>query len=195
MKQEYTLTIFTENQIGLINKIAIMFSRRKISLEGFNTSPSEIENIYRFTISVKETEIIVQNLVKQLEKIVDVIKVFYNTNDEIIWQQIALFKLPTPIIINEVKVERMLREYGAKTLVIRGDYTVFEVTGQDEEINNLLKKFQEYCLIEFVRSSRVAIIKDSTGLHDMIMKLEKQHPSGLKIKNEYLNQKNEIFQM
>lgn len=195
MKQEYTLTIFTENQIGLINKIAIMFSRRKISLEGFNTSPSEIENIYRFTISVKETLMVVKNLVKQLEKIVDVIKVFYNTNDEIIWQQIALYKLPTPIIINQVKVERMLRKYGAKTLVIRSDYTVFEVTGQDEEINNLMKKFQQYCLIEFVRSSKVAIIKDSTGLHEMIMEMEKQHPSGLTIKNEYLNLKNEIFQM
>jgi acetolactate synthase-1/3 small subunit len=195
MKNEYTLTIFTENQIGLINKIAIMFSRRKISLEGFNTSPSEIENIYRFTISVKETEMVVKNLVKQLEKIIDVIKVFYNTNDEIIWQQIALYKLPTPIIINEVKVERLLREYGAKTLVIRSDYTVFEVTGQDEEINNLMNKFQEYCLIEFVKSSRVAIIKDSNGLHDMIMEMEKQHPTGLKIKNEYLNQKNGIFQM
>ena len=58
-----------------------------------------------------------------------------------------------------------------------------------------MNKFQEYCLIEFVKSSRVAIIKDSNGLHDMIMEMEKQHPTGLKIKNEYLNQKNGIFQM
>ena len=74
MKQEYTLTIYTENQVGLINKIAIMFSRRKISLESLNTSPSEIENIYRFTIVVRETEEVVKNLVRQLEKIVDVCK-------------------------------------------------------------------------------------------------------------------------
>ena len=79
MKQEYTLTIYTENQVGLINKIAIMFSRRKISLESLNTSPSEIEKIYRFTIVVKETEEIVKNLVRQLEKIVDVFKVYCNT--------------------------------------------------------------------------------------------------------------------
>jgi acetolactate synthase-1/3 small subunit len=86
MKQEFTLTIYTENQVGLINKIAILFSRRKISLESLNTSPSEIENIYRFTVVVRETETVVKNLVRQLEKIVDVFKVFYNTNEEIIWQ-------------------------------------------------------------------------------------------------------------
>ncbi len=140
MKQEYTLTIYTENQVGLINKIAIMFSRRKISLESLNTSPSEIENIYRFTIVVRETAEVVRNLVRQIEKIVDVFKVYYNTNDEIIWQQMALYKVPTSVIMKEVKVERLLREFGAKAVVIREDYTVFETTGQEDEVNNLLKE-------------------------------------------------------
>lgn len=195
MKQEYTLTIYTENQVGLINKIAIMFSRRKISLESLNTSPSEIENIYRFTIVVRETEMVVKNLVRQIEKIVDVFKVFCNTNDEIIWQQIALYKVPTTVIMQEVKVERLLREYGANAVVIREDYTVFEVTGQDEEVNKLLKKLDKYGLIEFVKSSRIAIIKSNQGIHNMIMEMERQNPSLSKINNEYLNQKQEVFQM
>ena len=139
-KQEYTLSIYTENQVGIIGRIAIMFSRRKINLESLNTSPSEIKNIYRFTLVVIETETVVRNLVRQLEKIVDVMKVFYNTNDEIIWQQMALYKVPTSVIMKDVKVERLLREYGANAVVIREDYTVFEATGQREEINKLLKK-------------------------------------------------------
>lgn len=195
MKQEYTLTIYTENQVGLINKIAIMFSRRKISLESLNTSPSEIENIYRFTIVVKETEEVVKNLVRQLEKIVDVFKVFYNTNEEIIWQQIALYKLATPVIMKEVKVERLLREYGAKAVVIRNDYTVFEVTGQDNEINNLLKELDQYGLIEFVKSSRIAIIKSSDGMHQQVLDMEKNDPTKLPINNEFLNLKSMIFEM
>ncbi|WP_396171011.1 acetolactate synthase small subunit [Flavobacterium sp.] len=195
MKQEYTLTIYTENQVGLINKIAIMFSRRKISLESLNTSPSEIENIYRFTIVVRETEEVVKNLVRQLEKIVDVFKVFYNTNEEIIWQQIALYKLATPVIMKEVKVERLLREYGAKAVVIRNDYTVFEVTGQDNEINNLLKELDQYGLIEFVKSSRIAIIKSSDGMHQQVLDMEKNDPTKLPINNEFLNLKSMIFEM
>ena len=140
MKQEFTLTVYTENQVGLLNRIAIMFSRRKINLESLNTSPSEIDNIHRFTIVVEETEVVVKNLARQMEKMVDVFKVNYNTNDEIIWQQIALYKVPTAVIMKEVKVERLLREYGAKAVVIRSDYTVFEATGQGDEINKLLKK-------------------------------------------------------
>jgi acetolactate synthase-1/3 small subunit len=195
MKQEFTLTIYTENQVGLINKIAILFSRRKISLESLNTSPSEIENIYRFTIVVRETETVVKNLVRQLEKIVDVFKVFYNTNEEIIWQQIALYKLATDVIMKEVKVERLLREYGANAVVIRNDYTVFEVTGQDNEINNLLKELDQYGLIEFVKSSRIAIIKSSNGIHQQVLDMEKNDPTKLPINNEFLNLKSMIFEM
>lgn len=195
MKQEYTLTIYTENQVGLINKIAIMFSRRKISLESLNTSPSEIENIYRFTLVVRETEAVVKNLVRQLEKIVDVFKVYHNTNDEIIWQQMALYKVPTSVIMKEVKVERLLREFGAKAVVIREDYTVFETTGQDDEVNNLLKELDKYGLIEFVRSSRIAIIKSSEGIHKNVMDMERNDPTKKPINNEFLNHKSMIFEM
>lgn len=195
MKNEYTLTIYTENQVGLISKIAILFSRRKINLESLNSSPSEIENIYRFTLVVKETEAVVKNLAKQLEKIVDVLKVYFNTNNEIIWQQIALYKVPTPTIIKDVKVERLLREFGAKAVVIRADYTVFEATGQDEEINNLLNQLTKYGLIEFVKSARVAIIKSSEGVHKKVLEIEKNNPTKKPLSNEFLNHKSMIFEM
>ncbi len=195
MKNEYTLTIYTENHIGLINKIAILFSRRKISLESLNSSPSEVEHIYCFTIVVRETETVVKNLVKQLEKIVDVFKVFCSTNDEIVWQQLALFKVPTTVVMEEVRVERLVSAFGAKAIVIRKDYTIFEVTGQAEEIQNFLNELEPYGLIEFVQSSRVAIIKEAKGIHNLIMEMEKQHPAPPKVSNTYLNQKEIIFQM
>lgn len=195
MKQEYTLTVYTENQVGLLNKIAIMFSRRKINLESLNTSPSEIDNIHRFTIVLVETEEVVKNLVRQMEKLVDVFKVFYNTNEEIVWQQVALYKVPTAVIMKEVKVERLLRKYGARTVVIREDYTVFETTGQDEEVNNLLRELDKYGLIEFVRSSRIAIIKSSEGVHKKVLDMEKNDPTKKPINNEFLNHKSMIFEM
>lgn len=195
MKQEYTLTIYTENKAGIINKIAIIFSRRNVSLKSLNTSLNEIEKIYRFTIVIKETEEIVKNLVRQLEKIVDVFKVYCNTNDEIIWQQMALYKVPTAVIMKEVKVERLLREYGAKAVMIREDYTVFEATGQDEEVNNLLHELDKYGLIEFVRSSRIAIIKSSEGIHKKVLDMEKNNPTKKTINNEFLSHKSMNFEM
>src|SRR6201995_5465180 len=127
-KQEYTITVYTENQIGLINRIAIMFSRRKINIESLNTSPSEVPGIHRFTIVINETEEVVRKLCRQLEKQVEILKAYFNTNDEIIWQEMALYKVPTDEIAEKVKVERLLRQFGARAVVIRKDYTVFEST-------------------------------------------------------------------
>ena len=92
-KQEYTITVYTENQVGLLNRIAIIFSRRKINVESLNTSPSEIDGIHRFTIVVMESHDIVLKVVRQIEKQVEVLKAYFNTNDEIVWQELALYKV------------------------------------------------------------------------------------------------------
>lgn len=176
MKQEYTITIYTENQVGLLTRIAIMFSRRKINVESMNTSPSEVEGIHRFTIVINVTEDVVRKLVRQIEKQVDVLKAYYNTNEEIIWQELALYKVPTDTIAEKAKVERLLRAYGARAVVIRKDYTIFETTGQREETDTLINVLAPFGLIEFVRSARVAIIKDSKGFHEKLKEFEETEP-------------------
>jgi acetolactate synthase-1/3 small subunit len=195
MKQEFTVTVYTENQIGLLNRIAIIFSRRKINIESLNTSPSEVEGIHRFTIVINELEEVVKKLVRQIEKQVEVLKAYYNTPEEIVWQELALYKVPTDEIAEKVKVERLLREYGARAVVIRKDYTVFETTGHREETDKLVEVLEPYGLIEFVRSARVAIIKASTGFHDKLKEFEKTEPGEEVIENEYLGKGDEVFTM
>ncbi|MEP7278085.1 MAG: acetolactate synthase small subunit [Bacteroidota bacterium] len=195
LKQEYTFSVYTENHIGLLNRIAIIFSRRKINIESLNTSPSEVPGIHRFTIVINETEEVVKKLVRQVEKQVEVLKAYYNTNEEIVWQELALYKVPTEIIAEEVKVERLLRQHGAKAVVIRKDYTVFEVAGQREETDNLIKVLEPYGLIEFVRSARVAIIKASSGFHEKLKEFEALKPGSERTDNEYLNQQEAVFSM
>ena len=194
-KQEYTITVYTENQIGLLNRIAIIFSRRKINVDSLNTSPSEVESVHRFTIVINETEDVVRKLCRQIEKQVEVLKAYYNTNDEIVWQELALYKVPTDIIAEEVPVERLLREHGAKAVVIRKDYTVFEVAGHREETDNLIKVLEPYGLIEFVRSARVAIIKHSDGFHKKLKEFEYKEPGELVLENEFLNDNEKVFSM
>jgi acetolactate synthase-1/3 small subunit len=195
MKQEYTITVYTENQIGLLNRIAIIFSRRKINIESLNTSPSEVDSVHRFTIVINETEDIVRKLCRQIEKQVEVLKAYYNTQDEIVWQELALYKVPTDIIAAEVKVERLLRQYGAKAVVIRKDYTVFEVAGHREETDRLVEVLEPYGLIEFVRSARVAIIKNSEGFHSKLREFENREPGEDAAENEFLNESEQIFSM
>jgi acetolactate synthase-1/3 small subunit len=193
MKQEYTITVYTENHIGLLNRIAIMFSRRKINIDSLNTSPSEIEGIHRFTIVIDEAEEVVRKLVRQIEKQVEVLKAYYHTNEQVVWQEMALYKVSTDVIAEKVKVERLLRQYGARVVAIRKDYTVFETTGHREETSKLIDVLAPYGLIEFVRSARIAIIKESRGFHEKLKEFEQQEPGEQVVENEYLAQRETLF--
>lgn len=194
-KQEFTITVYTENQVGLLNRIAIIFSRRKINIESLNTSPCEIESISRFTIVINETEDVIRKVARQLEKQVEVLKVYYNTNDEIIWQEMALYKVSTSEVAEKVKVERLLRECGANAVVIRNDYIVFEVTGHREETDRMVEVLSPFGLIEFVRSARIAIIKSSRGFHEKLKEFEAYQPGEEVAENEYLSRQDEVFSM
>ena len=180
MKKEFTITVYTENQVGLLNRIAIIFSRRKINIDSMNTSPSEIEGIHRFTIMIDETEEVVRKVCRQIEKQVEVLKVYFNTEDE---------------IAEKVKVERLLRECGARAVAITKEFTVFETTGHREETVKLVKALEPYGLIEFVRSARIAIIKKSRGFHEKLKEFEQHAPGEEVVENEFLNQQEEVFSM
>jgi acetolactate synthase-1/3 small subunit len=175
-KQEFNITVYSENHVGLLTQIATMFTRRKINIESLNTSPSEIVGIHRFHILISETEDVIGKLVRHLEKLTEVIKVYYHSNEDVIWQEMALYKMSTNIIKEHLSVERLLRRYGARVVVIRKDYTVFEVTGHREETDNLITILQPYGLIEFVRSARVAIIKNSDGFNRKLKEFERLDP-------------------
>ena len=194
-KKEFTLTVYTENQVGILTRIAIIFSRRKINVHSLNTSPTEVESVHRFTIVINETEEEVRKLCRQIEKQVEVLKAYYNTEDEIVWQELALYKVSTDAIAEKAKVERLLREFGARAVAIRKDYTVFETTGHREETDRLVKVLEPYGLIEFVRSGRVAIIKGSSDFHERLREFEQQDPGEESASNEYLGQKEEVFTM
>ena len=195
MKKEFTISVYTENHVGLLTRIAIIFSRRKINLESVNVGPSEVEGISRFTLVINETEEVVQKVARQIEKQVEVLKVFFNTDDEIVWQEMAMYKVPTKVIAEQVKVERLLRQYGANTVVIRNDYTVFETTGHKEEIDALAEALQPWGLIEFVRSARIAIIKASEGMHNAVLEFEAAEPSEPAAENEFLDKRDGVFTM
>ena len=194
-KQEFTITLYTENAIGMIGRISNIFSRRKINIESLNTSPSEVDGIHRFTILITESEDVVRKLCRQIEKQVEVLKAYFNTNDELIWQEQALYKVPTEVVNEKVYVERLLRQYGATVVVIRPDYIVFETAGHREEIDKLTQELTKYGLIEFVRGARIAIIKDSAGFHSKLKQFEREEPSPEIVENEFLDQQDQVFTM
>lgn len=171
MKNQYTFTIYAEDQIQLFQKITLIFSRKKIKIESFNFSSCETDQISRFTIVVTETCEAVQNLVPQIERIIEVYKCYCNTNEEIIWKQMILFKVPTPTIFDE-NLSCFLKKSDITTVSIERDYTVFQATANEKEINDLVLKLSNFNLVEFIKSPRIALIKNSEGFAKELSDME-----------------------
>jgi acetolactate synthase-1/3 small subunit len=173
-KNYYTITAFTENQSGIISRVVSVFSRRHINVESLTTSRSSRPDIHRFTIVVNVTETMVKKLVAQIEKQVDVLKAFYYLPEEIVYQEIALYKVPTHVFSNSNKVERLIRQHNARVLVVEPEYIVLEKTGHERETEAFFQELQEIGIYEFVRSGRVAIVKPMEQLNTYLQSIEEE---------------------
>ena len=92
-KTLYTVTVYSENQVGLLNQISIIFTRRRLNIESLSVSASAIEGVHKFTITTWSDLDTIIKVVKQIEKKIDVLKAFYYTDDEIVYQEVALYKV------------------------------------------------------------------------------------------------------
>lgn len=160
MRQEYIISVFTENHIGLLTRITVIFTRRKINIESLTVSESALPGIFKFTIVINETEAQTMKVVGQIEKQIDVLKAFYHTNDEMIYQEIALYKVSTEDIYESDTIEKMVRKAGARILEITREYTVIEKTGHKEETQALFEELNQFKVMQFIRSGRVALTRD-----------------------------------
>ena len=168
MESAYNISVFTENSVGMLNRITIIFTRRHINIESITASESEIDGIHRYTIVVKEPKEVVRKVVSQIEKQIEVVKAFYHADDEVVYQEIALYKLPTKMIASGGDAERIVRAHHARILTIESDFTILEKTGYPEEIKDLFNELKPFGLLEFVRSGRVAISKPMKTLEEHI---------------------------
>ena len=131
MNKEYIITVFSENKVGLLSQITTVF-----------TDPEKIEK-----------------LVKQIEKKIDVLKAFVFTPDEVVQQEIALYK-----VTRSNSVEKLVRDHHVRILEICDDYIVLEKTGHKEDTQSLFELLQPHGVQQFVRSGQIAIIKSKREL-------------------------------
>ncbi len=172
MKREFTISVFSENHAGMLHRITTAFTRRKINIESLTVSESEVHGIHRFTIVVNLEERYVRKLVTALEKQIEVHKVWHHINDDIIYQEIALYKVPTEVLAAGGAAEKIVRTHHARVLSVERDFTIIEKTGHREETQLLFEQLEPYGILEFVRSGRVAISKPMKQLHEYLHEIE-----------------------
>lgn len=165
MKKEFTLSIFTEDVVGILNRVSVIFARRNINIDSITASLSEFKGIHRYIIVINVEVELVKKLIKQLEKQVDVLKAFYHLNDEAIFQEIGLYKLPKNILVVGSEVEKVISKHNAKALTTESNFIIIEKIGQSKELSALYDDLKPFGLMEFVKSGRLVISKSIMNLN------------------------------
>lgn len=170
----YTVTIFSENTVGLLGQVTSVFTRRQLNIETLSVSPSALPGIHKFTITIFTDRDTIVKVVKQIDKRIDVLKAYFNTDDELIHQEIALYKLSTPDFLKMGTVEQLIRKYNAKILEINENCVVLHKTGHHAETQTLFEELSKAIgVLQFIRSGRIAITKSKIErLSDMLKEIE-----------------------
>ncbi len=165
---QYTISIYTENNIGLLNRISAIFQRRHVNIESLNISVSEIEGVSRFTIVVNMTEAQIKKIIGQIEKQVEVIKAYYHTEDETIYLQTCLFKIKSDLLFNERQIQNIIKESNARIVTVNKEFFVLEKSGRREELELLHRELSVFGIMQFTRSGRIAVTKEEMKISTML---------------------------
>lgn len=172
-KKTYTITVYTENRVGLLNRISGIFLRRHVNIESINVSKSEIDNVSRMIIVTDTTEKWVQNIVKQIERQVDVIKAYYHVNSEIIILETSLFKMPTSSLFDEnSEVQKIIKRNNVNIVVVYKDFYVISKSGSHRSIEQLYQELKPYGIMQFAGSARIAVSKEEMKVSSLLNKYE-----------------------
>jgi acetolactate synthase-1/3 small subunit len=168
----FTISVYSENNVGLLNRISVIFLKRHINILSLNVSESEIENVSRFVIVVYTTEQWVKNIVGQIEKQIEVIKAFYHIDDETIFLESAIFKINSSLLFDERQIQNIIKESHSEIVTVSRDFFVISKSGRRAEIDELHSKLKPFGIMQFVRSGRISVSKEKMEVTSLLEELK-----------------------
>lgn len=171
-KQWFTISVYSENHVGLLNRISGIFLKRHINIESLNVSKSEIEGVSKFTIVIYSTEDWAIKIVNQIEKQVEVIKAYYHTDDETIYQESALFKIASNLLFDERQIQNIIKDSNSQIVTVSREFFVLAKTGRRHEIDGMHDALEPYGIMQFVRSGRIAVTKAAMPISEILTEFQ-----------------------
>lgn len=161
MQSNYTLSILSENSPGILHRISTIFTRRGINIESLTVSETERKGISRYTIVIKADKALAEKVTKQMQRIIEVSEVFLCENKDLIYKEIAFIKVAC-VGDHQVrlKIEDLAQRYHASVLAAGDHFLVIEKSGREEEIDSLFLLLEPFGILEFIRSGRIALLKE-----------------------------------
>lgn len=170
----FTISIYTENNIGLLNRVSAIFQRRHINIESLTTSQSEIDGVNRFVIVVNTTASQARKIVGQLEKQIEVIRAYYHTDEETIYTESCMFKIKSDLLFEEPQIQNIIKESNARIVTVNKSFFVLEKSGRRNEIESLRRDLNVFGIMQFVRAGRIVVTKDEMKVTETLLAFNNQ---------------------
>ena len=185
-KKLYTLLVYSENVAGILNQITAVFTRRQVNIESLNVSASSIPGVHKYTITAWSDEDQIVKITKQIEKKIDVVKASYYTDDQLFIREVGLYKLSTPIVLENPEISRIIRVVGGNIMEVNPTYIAVMLGGMTEEITDLYLALDKFnCVLQYTRSGRVAVTRSTVEqVTDFLEKQEQKHEQEKKLEQE-----------
>ena len=161
--EKYTLSVLVDNHAGVLSRVVGLFSRRGFNIHSLSVGPTSDELISRVTIEVEGDEIIIEQVSKQLSKIIEVIKIKTLRENETVKRGLVLIKVKTTSKTRSEIIE-VTNVFRAKIVDISPSTVTIELTGNDSKINAFIDMVEQYGIEEIARTGMTALERGSNTL-------------------------------
>jgi acetolactate synthase-1/3 small subunit len=162
---KHTLAVLVENSPGVLARVAGLFSRRAYNIDSLAVGPTENPEISRMTIVIDVQKHALEQVIRQLDKLINVIHIAELTPADSFQTELLLVKI-SATEKNRFDVDAVLETYDAKIVDNDASSITIEATGEPSKIGDLLKALEKFGVIELVQSGLVALERGSTALSD-----------------------------
>lgn len=156
---KHTISVLVENKFGVLARISGLFSSRGFNIDSLTVGATDDPEIARMTIIVKGDDRILEQVTKQLHKLIDVIKVSDLTNEERIERELILIKVSSEG--RRAEIIEIANIFRAKIVDVAPKSVIIEMTGDDEKIKALVELLKPFGIKELVRTGKIAILRGS----------------------------------
>ena len=175
-KKLYTLLVYSENVAGILNQVTAVFTRRQVNIESLNVSASSIPGVHKYTITAWSDEDQIIKIARQIEKKIDVIKANYFTDDQLFIRESGLYKLATPMVLENSEISRTIRRFDAQIIEVNPTYTIVMKHGVTEDIISLFRALDTFgCVLQYTRSGRIAVTRGMQEQVSEFLEEREQH--------------------
>lgn len=161
----HIISILIENEAGALSRVAGLFSARAYNIESLTVAPTEDPSLSRMTIVTTGTERIVEQITKQLNKLVDVVKLLQLTDGPHIEREMMLIKVKASTMAQREDVKRLADIFRGNIIDVSPTIFTIELTGSGDKLDSFIESLAEHKILETVRSGVSGIARGDKCLH------------------------------